>query len=165
MIRRILVLGAIACAAVAVSLAAPAGAQAAYTGCTATLSDTTPDPGQVITVSGNTGHAGNTVGAFIGTTLIGSGVTDANGDFSFSATIPSTATGTITVTIDCNVQKDTEVLGIQITVGGGGGLVVTGSNDTLPLTKMAIALITVGGLALAASRRRSAAVARSDSRT
>jgi hypothetical protein len=161
MIRRILVLGAVACAMLAVGLTAPAGAQAGYQGCVATFSDTTPSPGQTITISGTGATPNHTVTASIGGVVIGSGTADAGGAFSFSATIPADVTGTVTLSVDCNAENPNSVVeGITITVGaagGGGGapLPVTGSSSTLPLAKLAVVLLSAGALMLVVSRRRS----------
>jgi LPXTG-motif cell wall-anchored protein len=157
MIRRILVLGAVACAMLAVGLAAPASAQT-YQGCVATLSDTTPSPGQTITVSGTGAKAGAHVSASIGGVTIGTGTAAADGSFSFNAVVPSDASGTVTVTVDCNADNPNSVVeAITITVGATttAPLPVTGSSSTLPLTKLAVVLLSAGALMLVVSRRRS----------
>src|SRR5262249_28237735 len=160
MIRRILVLSAVACAMLAVGLTAPAGAQTGYQGCNVTLSNTSPAPGQTITVSGTGATPGKTVVASIGGVEIGSGTASATGTFSFSATIPANVTGTVTVNVDCNAENPNSVVeGITITVSasgtGGQPLPVTGSSSTLPLTKLAVVLLSAGALMLVVSRRRS----------
>jgi LPXTG-motif cell wall-anchored protein len=161
MIRRILVLGAVACAMLAVGLTAPAGAQTGYQGCNVTLSDTTPTAGETITVSGTGATPNHTVVASIGGVTIGSGQADGTGAFSFLATIPAGVSGTVVVNVDCNAENPNSVVeGVTITVGAGGGgtgepLPVTGSSSTLPLTKLAVVLLSAGALMLVVSRRRS----------
>jgi LPXTG-motif cell wall-anchored protein len=127
-----------------------------YLGCQAVLSDTTPDPGQTVTVSGTGAAAGDTVTARLNGSTIGSGTADSGGSFSFPATIPAgTAAGTATVNVDCGPNGG--VAGVTITVSaarGGGGVATTGSNSTLPLTKLGLSLVVVGGLFVAFSRRR-----------
>ena len=51
-------------------------------------SDTTPDPGQTITVSGTGCNAGETVNFFFDGQPAGSTTADSNGDFSGSLTVP-----------------------------------------------------------------------------
>jgi hypothetical protein len=151
MIRRILLIGAMVAAAGSAALAPTAGAQN-YGGCNATVSDTTPNPGQSVTVSGSGADAGATVAASIGSDPVGSGTADADGEFSFSVTIPSSASGAITLSVDCAGGDGVDSVSLSV---GSGTLPATGSNDTLPMTGIALGSLAVGGIALGAARLRS----------
>lgn len=157
MIRPLSVLFALALTALvalATGPAEPAHAQQ-YQGCQATVSDVTVMGGQTITVTGSGADSGAGVTADL-TTTIGRGTADANGNFSFPATIPADfAPGTYTLTVDCANGGVTE---ITITVGeptpGTGTIPKTGSDSTIPTTKIGIGFVAAGGLVLAVSRRR-----------
>jgi LPXTG-motif cell wall-anchored protein len=158
MIRKIALLTVLVGASIAVPvvLAGAAGAQT-YVGCTAVLSDTTPTPGQTITITGTGAGADEKVSATIDDVVIGTGVADANGNFQFSATIPTgISVGSHTVFVKCGSGG---VLGVTIVVGAAGGgqgpLPTTGSSSTIPLLKLGVALIAIGAMVLALSRRRS----------
>jgi len=153
----------------------PASAQAPnpnsnYQGCQAFASDVTVPPGRTITISGSGANAGDTVTAALDQT-IGTGTADSNGNFSFPGTVPSTAApGNRTLTVTCGPNGGVAILNIDITAsgaGGGGGpattagpangsgsLPRTGTGNVVPLVRMGIALIVVGALILAATRRR-----------
>jgi large repetitive protein len=150
MIRRILLIGALVAAAGSVALAPTAGAQN-YGGCNATVSDTTPNPGQTVTVSGSGADADATVTASISGTEVGSGTADADGEFSFSVTVPATASGTVTLSVSGGANDGFD--SVTLTVGSAL-LPATGSNDTLPMTRIALGALAIGGLVLAASRFR-----------
>lgn len=152
MFRRMLLIAALVLAAGGVVAVSPAGAQN-YGGCTATVSDTTPTPGQVVTVSGTGAANGGTVTASLDDATVGTGTADSAGEFSFSATIPTTASGSKTLDVDCGATVDS----VTITVGaatGSGGLPETGS-DSLPLTVLALGALAIGGVVLAGARMRS----------
>jgi LPXTG-motif cell wall-anchored protein len=127
-----------------------------YAGCQAVLSDTTPSPGQTITFSGTGAGPFESVTAKLLGSVIGSGQADANGAFEFSATIPADlAPGTYTVSVSCGPTGG--VIGVTIVVGAvapAPPLPTTGSDDTLPLLRLGIALIAGGAIILAAVRRR-----------
>jgi len=133
------------------ALAATAQAQSYQTGSIGG-SDTTPDPGQTITVSGTGCAPGDTVNLFLDGQPAGSTTADANGNFSLPLTIPSNETaGTHTVTATCGAV----VLSFEITVNAAGGnLSRTGTSSTLPLSGIALALLAAGGLLLLFARRR-----------
>jgi LPXTG-motif cell wall-anchored protein len=155
MFRRMLLIAALVLAAGGAAFASPAGAQN-YGGCTASVSDDTPTPGQVITVSGTGAALSGTVTASLDDAEIGTGTADAAGEFSFSATIPTSASGSEELTVDCgggSVDAITLTVG---TAGGSGSLPATGSNSSLPLAQAAVAALALGGIALVASRRRAA---------
>jgi hypothetical protein len=138
------------------ALAAPAGAQT-YGGCHAAASSTTVSPGQTITVSGTGAVADATVVASIGDAVVGSGQSDSTGNFSFSATIPAGLSGTQTLSVNCGEAAGVDA--ITLTVGATttttAPLPVTGSSHTIPLTKLAVGLVAVGGIAVVVARRRS----------
>lgn len=150
MIRRMLLIAALALAAGGAAAVAPAGAQT-YGGCSATVSDTTPAAGQSITVNGTGADASAAVSASVGGASVGSGTADADGAFSFSAVVPSTASGATTLSVDCG----STVASVSLTVGGSGALPRTGSSNLVPLTFGALAALAVGGAAVVAARRRS----------
>jgi LPXTG-motif cell wall-anchored protein len=152
MIRRILMLSVLTIAAGAVAFASPAGAQN-YGGCNATVTDDTPAAGQTVTVSGSGGHPNGAVSAAVAGTTVGSGTADASGNFSFPATIPASATGTITLDISCGAGAGVDAITLTISAGGQP-LPVTGSSDTIPLTTIAIVMLTLGGIVLVIARRR-----------
>ena len=117
-------------------------------------SDTTPNPGQTITVSGTGCGAGETVNFFLDGQPAGSTTADQNGNFSGPVTIPpNEPAGTHTITAECG----THVLGFEITVNptaATSSLSRTGSSSTIPLSGVAFALLAVGGFLVLAARRR-----------
>lgn len=147
MMRRICTLAAVVLAMLAF---APAASAQTYGGGTI--------GGNGTTISGhicegeNGPQADVPVQIFVDGVLIATVFTDSNGDF--TATLPADLSdGTHTVTAvafggDC-------VLSTTITKGGATTtLPRTGSNDTLPLTKVGIATIAAGGALLLVSRKR-----------
>jgi len=165
MVRRILLTVALVCAA-GVALSAPASAQN-YGGCQAQLSPTTAAPGQTITVSGSGAPAASSVTASIDGAQVGSGTSDGTGNFSFSATVPTTASGNETVTVSCGTNgtgtavlavtaqntTTTTVAGTTTTVAAAG-LPRTGTSDTMPLTVAGLVAVALGGTVLVIARRR-----------
>lgn len=156
MLRRILVLSAAVLAVGGVALA-PAGAQDGggnYGGCNATVSDTTVQPGQTVTVTGSGAAVGGDVSASIDGTEVGSGTADAEGNFTFSATIPAGASGNVTLSVSCGPNRgvDTVVLGV-----GADTLPETGSNSSFPMAQAGLAAVALGGALLGASRFRARA--------
>ena len=159
MFRRMLLIAALVLAAGGVAVASPAGAQN-YGGCTATVSDTTPTPGQVVTISGTGAALSGAVTASLDGAEIGAGTADTAGEFSFSATIPTTATGSETLSVDCGGGSvDSAVLTVTATVGGSDTLPATGSSSPLPLAGAAVAALAIGGGAIVIARRRASATA------
>jgi hypothetical protein len=150
MMKRICLAGALVVLAFA-TLAAPAGAQYGPTP-TVTVSDTTPEPGQTITLTGQGCPANETVQILFDGTVIASTTADANGNWTAQVTIPASATpGTHTLTSRCGAV----VLNVTLTVPAPAAapLARTGS-DSLPLARTGIALVTIGALALYAARSR-----------
>ena len=152
-----------------------------YQGCQAFVSDVTVVPAQPITVSGSGANPGDPVTAVLDTT-IGTGVADSHDNFSFGATIPAAAVqGMSTLTVGCGPDGGTSAITLTIgpanagagpsagngattgngpSAGNGAGLATpgplarTGAGNAIPLMKLGVALVAVGGLLLAASRRR-----------
>lgn len=155
MFRRIVLVSAAVIAAGGLSLA-PAGAQDGgggnYGGCNATVSDTTPTAGQTVKVSGSGAAVSGDVSASIADKEIGSGKADDKGNFSFDATIPATASGDQSITVDCGPNRAAAVL--SVTVGGSGALPATGS-DSIPLAGVAIFALALGAGFVGLARYRS----------
>lgn len=171
----------LACAALAiVLLAAPAAAQQYPPAVNSlTISDTTPTPGQTITIEGRTFASGSSVTVTMESdpVTLGSATADDAGVFTLQATIPvDTSLGQHTITAAGQAPDGSPlVLSATITVvqadGAGGAadtdadasgaLPRTGDDTSLPLAKLGLGLLVVGGLvtAIAAKRRKVAALA------
>jgi LPXTG-motif cell wall-anchored protein len=169
----------LACAALAVVLlAAPAAAQQYPPAVNSlTISDTTPTPGQTITIEGRTFAPGSTVTVTMESVTLGTAVANDSGVFTLQATIPiDTSLGRHTITATGQAPDGAAlVLSATITVvapdgeGGAGGagdagssgaLPRTGDDTSLPLAKLGLGLLVVGGLVTAiAAKRRKAALA------
>lgn len=183
MIRRSACLALLVCGAIWVQWVAPAGAQTPspnsnYQGCQAFVSDVTVVPGQTVTISGSGANSGDVVAVQLSGTPgnIGSGTADATGNFSFPVTIPDAiAPGVHTFSVPCGPDGGVASLTITVsgpgtgpgtTSGGGvgngsattsvgsGSLPRTGTDNVIPLVKLGIAFVALGGLILAATRRR-----------
>jgi len=153
MIRRIFTLAALGL--VLLVGAAPAAYAQAYGGGTV--------GGDSTTISGHIceGENGAAVGApvdiFIDGVFFVRVFTDSNGDF--TASVPSDlADGTHQ--IEAVAFGGTCVLATEITVGGGAPLPRTGSNDTLPLSRIGLGAVAVGALLVLVSRKQRAAADR-----
>jgi LPXTG-motif cell wall-anchored protein len=151
MFRRILLIAAAILAIGGVSMAS-AGAGGNYGGCSATVSDTTPEPGQTVTVSGSGAADGGTVSASVDGTEVGTGTADAAGAFTFTATIPTTATGEVSLAVSCGANRGTFPITLTV-VAGSDELPATGSSGTMSLTTIALGALAVGGLALLGARK------------
>ena len=152
MIRRMLILGVMALA-----LFVPA-AHAQYPPVTpgASVSDSTVNSGDSVTVTASGCETGSTVTFYLDGQVIGSGVADDSGPTgtntgSASADVVITGSpGTHQITNSCN----TAVISITIAGATAGALPRTGTDSSLPLAKIAIVLITAGGLLLIVARKR-----------
>jgi hypothetical protein len=171
--RAVLLLAALF--AVAAIAATPASAQAGqgsdddYTSnCSPlTLSKTSVNPGDTITVSGTAAVGGETV--FIGlddSTLLGStSAAPFTHEFSVTVTIPAgTKAGNHTISAfqdnaeGCDDQVSTvAVASTSVTPPAGEPLARTGSNSTMPLVRLGFGLLAAGGMAIFVSRRRKTA--------
>jgi LPXTG-motif cell wall-anchored protein len=150
MVRRILLIAA-AVLAIGFATSATAGAGGNYGGCTATVSDTTPEPGQSVTVSGSGAADGGAVSASVDGTEVGSGTADATGNFTFTATIPASASGEVSLVVSCGANRGEAPVTLTV-VAGSSELPATGSSSTMPLTTLALGALAVGGVALGAAR-------------
>ena len=149
MIRRMLILAAVAL----VAFAPMAAAQYQPGNGSASVSDSTVSRGQSVTVSASGCTAGSTVTFFFDGNSAGSATADSSGTASTGITIPSDASfGTHTITNSCNdaVLSITVVSGVAAT-----SLPRTGSDHSLPLARIAIVLIAAGALLVVATRDRS----------
>jgi LPXTG-motif cell wall-anchored protein len=150
MLRRILLAAAAVVTAGAVSMA-PAGAGGNYGGCSATVSDTTPSAGQVVTVTGSGAADGGAVSASFGDVEIGTGTADAQGNFEFEATIPSDASGEGSLAVDCGVG----VFPITLQVAGAPGSIPrTGSSSTTPMVAIGLGAVATGAVLVGVARKR-----------
>lgn len=160
MFRRILFIGVVVLAAGTVALS-PAAAQDGgggnYGGCNASVSDTNVQPGQTVTVTGSGATVDGAVVATIGEDEVGSGTADAEGNFSFDATIPSGASGNQTLSVSCGPNRGVADLVLGV---GSDQLPATGSSSTVPMTQIALAALVVGAGALGAARLRTHASGR-----
>jgi len=170
--------GLIAAAALAiVAMAAPAGAQQYPPAVNSlTISDTTPTPGQTISIEGRTFATGSTatVTLFSDPVVLGSAIADAAGVFALQATIPAdTPLGAHTITAQGTAPDGSPLsLSVSLTVvpaqgagagagNGSGNLPRTGSDSSIPLAKLGLGMLAIGGIAtaIAAKRRKAAAAA------
>jgi hypothetical protein len=157
-----------ACAALGVvALAAPAAAQQYPPAINSlTVSDTTPTPGQTITIEARTCEPGGTVTFFLDSVTLASAVADSAGVATVQATIPAgTTLGAHTITATCTAPDGSALtLSAAITVvpaagaptgGGAGALPRTGQDSSLPLARVGLGLAAIGGVltAVAAKRR------------
>jgi LPXTG-motif cell wall-anchored protein len=172
MVKRLIVWGALA----VLAMAAPAAAQQyppAVNGLT--INDTTPCPGQVVTIEGRTFAPGGTATVVLTSdpVTLGSATADANGVIALGATIPAdTPLGAHTLTATGpapNGQMLALSLAIQVPAAGdcgartaAGALPRTGDDTSLPLAKVGLGLLAAGGiiLSMAAKRRKALSVSR-----
>lgn len=166
----------IACAALGVvALAAPAAAQQYPPAINSlTVSDTTPTPGQTITIEARTCEPGSTVTFFLDSVTLASAVADAAGVATVQATIPAgTPLGAHTITASCPAPDGstlTQSVAITVVAADGAGaapggpgsasLPRTGQDSSLPLARIGLGLAAIGGVltAVAAKRRKAAHV-------
>src|SRR5262245_17845265 len=169
--------GLIAAVALAVvAMAAPAGAQQYPPAVNSlTISDTTPTPGQTISIECRTFATGSTatVTLFSDPVVLGSAIADAAGVFALQATIPAdTPLGHHTITAEGTAPDGSPLsLSVSLTVvpaqagagagNGNGNLPRTGSDSSIPLAKLGLGMLAIGGIAtaIAAKRRKAAAAA------
>jgi hypothetical protein len=131
----------------------------------ATASDTTPAPGQSITLRGTGFQTGSTetFDLFSAPVRLGTAVADSTGTATLTATIPaSTPAGSHHVEISgtgSNGQPRTVSVALTVTgTGGSSGTVpVTGSNSSKPIAEIGVGALALGGLLVLVARRRSKA--------
>jgi LPXTG-motif cell wall-anchored protein len=171
MLRRMMMIAAAGAAALVVG-AAPVGAQQYPPAPNfLTIDDSTPTPGQTVTIESGVYIPGSTVEVVLTSVPVTLGTASAadNGEVSLQATIPADAApGTHTITASGTTEGGPIVQSITITVVGaeglvgapqtdaGGALPKTGSNSTMPLVRAAALLLAVGSMLLLATRRRRA---------
>ena len=166
MVKRLLIMGVVGLLA----LAAPAAAQQYPPAVNSlTVSDTTPTPGQTISIEGRTFAAGSTATvALTPDVTLGSPTADAAGVIRLDATVPADTTlGSHTLTAT-GPAPDGTTLSLSLTLNvvaadgsgsgtGSGSLPDTGSDSSIPLAQVGLGLAAFGGVveALAGRRRRS----------
>ena len=123
---------------------------------------TSAAPGSTITFSGSGWPANASIPISVNGASVGSATADASGHFSFTYTVPSSATGTLSASAACgsfvlsaSVSISGTVTSVTVvTTNGGTSLPVTGS-PAIGLAQIALALLAAGGLVVLVSRRRS----------
>jgi LPXTG-motif cell wall-anchored protein len=154
-------------------MAAPVAAQQYPPGnCGLTVSDTTPIPGQTITITAFTFEPNAQVSITLGsnTVVLGTPTANASGVVTLQATIPSdTKLGHHTITAtgpsaSCAATITAAITVVPKAAAGAGGppsgpLPRTGDDTSIPLAKIGLGLAAVGGVltAFAAKRRKAAA--------
>jgi LPXTG-motif cell wall-anchored protein len=153
MIRRTLVL--FGAASVAVLLFATAASAQYPNDDTITVDNPNPNPGDSIVVSGDCFPPGSAVTVVLtqggNSVVVGQTVSDANGHYSVTITIPAGfSAGPATVTA-CG-------LSLTITIGGVATLPRTGTSSSLPMARIAVVLLAAGGFLVLTARKRAARV-------
>ena len=125
----------------------------------ATVSDTTVEPGQPITIRVEGFQGTVTFTLFSAPVVLGTATANSAGVATLTATIPENTTpGTHRIdATGTGLDGQPLTVSVNITVlGAGTGLPTTGSGSTTPLTQTAVAALAAGGLlVLLANRRRS----------
>lgn len=158
MLRRILLLSAAWLCLVGVG---PANAQP-YAPPTLTVSDTTPVPGQTITISGTGFPASTTVTITINPTF--TATSDASGAWSTSFIVPTDlglGTHTITATAGTVTATTTFTVVAGETTEAAATLPTTGSG-TSDMLRWGVGLLACGGVLVGLGRRRSHRTSESD---
>lgn len=126
-------------------------------------SDTTPAPGQQITLTadGFLPGSSSTFTLFSAPVVLGTATANAQGVASLTTAIPANTTpGSHRVEVSgtgANGQPLTVVLPITVTGAAGSNLPTTGTDSALPLTQIAIGVMAFGGLMVVmANKRRTA---------
>jgi hypothetical protein len=134
-----------------------------------------PTAGSTVTVSGTAASANADLAiVLLPDTFLNSTTTGADRSFSVEVTIPSGATGTITLQAvqfgeDAEAGCTNQVASLDIVKPvtpaakppAAEPLARTGSNNTLPLVRLGFGLLAAGGMAIFVSRRRKTTVAAS----
>jgi LPXTG-motif cell wall-anchored protein len=127
----------------------------------ATVSDTTPAPGQPITIIARGFLPASTVtfDLFSAPVRLGTAVADSNGTATLTATIPaSTPPGVHHIEASgtgANGQPRTVSIAITVTGTQRATVPRTGSNSSLPMAEIGVGALAVGGLLVLMARRRS----------
>jgi LPXTG-motif cell wall-anchored protein len=174
MVKRMIAVAALA----VVGVGGPASAQQYPPAVnTVTVSDTTPCPGDTITVDARTFQPGAPVTVtLVSSSLVLAGTADANGVVALQVTLPTgTPVGEHTITATGQSPSGPLSLSARITIEPScagaaaaaaptrpsGALPKTGDDSSLQLAKLGLALAAVGGVitAIAVKRRKAAAAA------
>ena len=142
----------------------PASPAPRQEGAGAGASDTTPAPGQQVTVSSGAGTftPGSTVTVTVGGEVVGTVTAGADGSAVITITAPTTP-GRFQVvfsgTDDGAAATESIALTVQAAAAGGGGfaggLPRTGADAVVPMAASGIALVLAGAGAIVVARRRS----------
>ncbi len=130
------------------------------------VSNPSPTAGDTVTVSGTAATAGATIVIVLNDeTVLGQTTSGGDRTFSTQVKIPDDAVGTASLqafqlgdNTDPIVGCPSQVAGLEILAPAAEPLARTGSNSTLPLTRLGFGLVAAGGLVMLVSRRRKAAV-------
>ncbi len=124
-----------------------AGIAAPYAGAPATVSDTTPAPGQTVTVSAAGFMPNSTVMIVLdpGAAGLGSATVNATGVFSASVTIPASASGARTIVISGKGTSTAPLtLSVAVNIGAAGSGIPTTGSESLPILLWAIGATGAG---------------------
>lgn len=165
-LQRLLGMGVIAVAAVALG-AGPAGAvEYPPSSPTASVSSSTATPGGTVSVQSSGWQADSSVSLtlFSDPVSLGSVTADSSGAFSTTVTIPSgTAAGAHRIVLsgtDANGNAATQEIAITVTVAAGDGSLPRTGSDSPPYILFGAGLLLVGAvLAVVARRRHTASIA------
>lgn len=147
--------------------AAPAQAQDYPGGPTLTVDRPSVVCGDTVVITGKDFLPNSEVTLTVGGQVIGTVMTDDQGNFSFPWTVPCSLSGSVTVTAEDGVNT----LSVSITVGAPGpaptAAPTPGTSGTLPrtgsdsdlLVRGGLLLVAVGGLLVLATRKRDRAAA------
>jgi LPXTG-motif cell wall-anchored protein len=147
---------------VLVAGAVGAGAVEYPSDATLTVNDPTPACGQTVQVVGTGFLPDTTVTITIAGEVVGTTMSDADGNFTFPYTLPDpcisgeqlirATDGTNTLLVSITVSSTTQT---TATTPAAGDLPVTGSSDTsLHLAQAGVLLVAAGGILLMATRKR-----------
>ena len=156
-----LLLAVLAAALFVVASPAEAGEYPPPEDCAVAVDDDSPEPGDTITITGESWPAGAEVTVLFGDDEVGTTTAGEDGTWSFEYTIPADLEeGDYAVSAEgCETG---EVLGTTVTVEEGAApadIPRTGSNSTEPLVRTGAVLLAAGAVLVYAVRRRSQAVA------
>jgi hypothetical protein len=121
------------------------------------VDDPSVEAGQTVNVTAQCFEAGSTVDFSVAGTSVGTAVANADGVATFAYAVPSGTTGDVVVTATgTGCSGEPLVLGVTLTVAGAAptALPATGSSSSLPMARVALSLLAVGGLMAFAGRWR-----------
>jgi hypothetical protein len=156
LMKKTLALASVLLVGLVMGVASPAMAGEGYTDEDAlVLSDTTVAPGEEFEATIGVCEPGSEATFEIDGEPAGEAIADDEGQATDTLTAP-TEEGTHTVTGSCTgPDGEAVVLSSTLTVAAAGGpLPATGSSNTMPLTRVALAALVVGGLLVLIATRR-----------